>query len=114
MDSILLTIRALLGPAGDPAFDTDIMIWINSAFMVLYQLGVGPKAPFRIHGETEKWSDFLLERGDLEAVKSYVYLKTKLGFDPPTSSYVLDAFKNEIAEHEWRLLFEAEGGGASG
>lgn len=102
-DSILTSIKKLLGITEEYTFfDADIMMHINMAFMVLYQLGVS-SAPFRIEDKTAKWSDFLGDATDLEGVKTYIYSKVKLIFDPPQSSAAIEALKLYIAELEWRL-----------
>lgn len=110
-DSILRTIKKLLMIADeDPAFDMDILIHINSAIRDLYQIGVGSKPPFVIHGESETWKDFLGDDLDTyQSVKTYIYLKVKMIFDPPTSSSVMDAYQGVIRETEWRLSMQAEG-----
>ena len=110
-DSILLTIKKLLGLEADyTPFDTDIIVHINSAMMVLRQLGVGPTSGFAISDENTTWDDYLSDSQMLESVKSYIYLKVKMLFDPPASSSVLDAMKAMIAEYEWRLNVEVDGG----
>lgn len=88
---------------GDINFDTDIIIHINSVLSILRQLGVGPSEGFYITGKDETWKELLLEDNTLEHIKSYVYLKVRLIFDPPTSSAVLDAMKQGVAEYEWRV-----------
>ena len=104
MDSILISIKKLLGIVEeDSSFDIDIIIAINSAFMVLNQLGVGPEGGFTISDDMATWAEFLPEGKQLEAVKTYIYLKVKLVFDPPASSTVLEAFQRQISEYEWRL-----------
>lgn len=109
MDSILTSIKKLLGITEDYThFDADIIMHINSAFMVLSQLGVGPSGGFTISDASAVWSDFLPSGHNLEAVKSYVFLKVRLLFDPPQSSAVMEAMKQSIAEFEWRLNVEAE------
>ncbi len=110
MESILQSIKKLLGMAEDyTAFDADIIIHINSAFMILNQLGVGPANGFSISDENAVWSDYLPENNkNFEAVKTYVYLKTRMVFDPPMSSAVMEAMKQMISELEWRLNVEAE------
>ena len=109
MDSILTSIKKLLGITEDyKQFDTDIIIHINSVFMILTQLGVGPSSGFRISDEFANWSDFLPENKNLESVKDYVYLKVRLLFDPPASSAVLESFKALANELEWRIKVEAE------
>lgn len=109
MESILTSIKKLLGiEEAYDHFDTDIVIHINSAFMVLRQLGVGPAEGFRITGSSETWDDYLGDNILLEGVKTYVYQKTRLMFDPPTSSAHMEAMKSAIAEFEWRLNAEAE------
>ena len=104
MDSILTSIKKLIGPEEDHThFDPDIIIHINMALMVLNDLGVGPTTGFVITGADELWSDFLGDRADLEAVKTYVYLKVRLIFDPPSSGFLIDAIERQIKEFEWRL-----------
>ena len=110
MDSILTSIKKLLGIGEEyEQFDVDIIIHINSVFTILKRLGVGPEEGFRITGATEVWSDFLSEDDKhFDAVKTYVYQKVKLIFDPPDRTAVLDAYKAQIAEFEWTLNVEAE------
>lgn len=111
MESILDSIKKLLGIESEyDAFDTDVIIHINSVFMVLNQLGVGPKDPFVIRGCDEQWSDFDPNIGLVEAVKSYMYLKIRLLFDPPNSGVLHEAMERQISEFEWRLNIQAEGG----
>lgn len=103
-DSILTSIKKLLGIAEeDEDFDTDIIININSVFMILRQLGVGPKAGFVIEDSSATWNDFLSDTTPVEAVKTYIYLKVKSIFDPPTSSSVAESMNRMINELEWRL-----------
>ena len=108
-DSILDTIKQLLGIQYDyTAFDTDIIVHINSAFMALNQLGVGPTECFFIESSDEAWSDFVDKSIDLEAVKTYIYLMVRTIFDPPSSSVVMEAMNRNISELEWRLNVQAE------
>lgn len=108
-DSILLTIKKLLGiPPDYDAFDTDVIIAINSTFMILSQLGVGPKIPYVITGSNELWRDFLDEAYPLELVKSYIYLRARLLFDPPNTGVLHEAIERQIKEFEWRLNVEVE------
>lgn len=111
-DSIMLTVKKMLGIAQEyNAFDIDIIVDINSVFLALCQLGVGPKIPFQIQGEEETWSDFLGEDKEiLPGVQTYVYLKTRMIFDPPTQSYVADAMQKQCDEFEWRFREQVEGG----
>lgn len=103
-DSILTSIKKLLGIAEEYTFfDADVMMHINTAFMVLYQLGVGPKTPFMIDDASATWSDFVGDAADLAGVKTYIAQKVKLAFDPPQSSAAIEALKQNIAELEWRL-----------
>lgn len=102
--SILTSIKKLLGVAEDYAeFDEDIMTHINSVFLNLTQLGVGPEEGFMIEDNTAEWVDFINDSVQLQAVKTYVYLKVKLLFDPPLSSSVTESINRMIAELEWRL-----------
>lgn len=112
MESILTSIKKLLGIAEeDTNFDQDLIMHINSVFMILTQLGVGPSKGFSIKDENDVWSDFIPEQSSLEAVKTYVYMKVRLMFDPPLSSAVVDAINRNISELEWRLNVGAENGG---
>lgn len=109
MESILLSIKKLLGIAEDyKHFDVDIIMHINSVFPTLRQLGVGPTNGFTISDELAIWTDFLGESNKLEDVKTYVYLKVKLIFDPPLSSVVTDSMNRMISELEWRINIDAE------
>ena len=102
--SIFKTIKSLLGPESDyDAFDNDIIIFINSAIATLTQLGIGPPAGFRITGDTETWTDLVGSYEDLDSVKSYIYMKVRLAFDPPSNSSVLNAYQEACKEYEWRL-----------
>lgn len=103
-ESILDSVKKGLGLAPDyEAFDADIIMHINSAFSVLNQLGVGPTVGYRIEDATERWSDFLGNGDDSSFVKTYVYLKVKLVFDPPTTGFVLTSIEKQITELEWRI-----------
>ena len=110
MDSILTSIKKLLGITEEyKQFDPDIIIHINSVFLTLKQLGVGPEKAFAITGEYETWDQFLpVDNPNFEAVKSYMHIKVKLLFDPPTSSTVMEAMNQMAKEYEWRLNVEAE------
>ena len=102
--SILTSIKKLLGVAEDyTEFDEDIVTHINSVFLNLTQLGVGPEEGFMIEDDTAVWEDFINDSVQLQAVKTYVYLKVKLLFDPPLSSSVTESINRMIAELEWRL-----------
>lgn len=105
MNSILNSIKKLLGISEDyESFDSDIIMHINSVFMILNQLGVGPSECFMITDKTATWDDFLPnEEVKVEAVKSYMYLKVRLMFDPPLSSVVMECMNRTINELEWRL-----------
>lgn len=109
-DSILETLKQALGIAkGDDSFDTDLVIHINAALMVLADLGVGPSTGLFITGPQETWAMLVGSSEEFEMVKSYLTLKVKLLFDPPTSSFVLESVKNLADEWEWRLRARAEG-----
>ena len=102
--SILTSIKKMLGVAEDyTEFDEDIITHINSVFLNLTQLGVGPEEGFMIEDDTAVWEDFIDDSIQLQAVKTYMYLKVKLLFDPPLSSSVTESFTRMIAELEWRL-----------
>ena len=109
MDNILSSIKKLLGiPTEETAFDSDIIMHINSVFMILNQLGIGPTDGFTISDDYALWSDFIPDGQNLELVKSYMYMKVRLMFDPPSSSAVLSAMEKSSSEFEWRLNVQAE------
>lgn len=109
MGSILTSIKKLLGIEEEyEHYDPDIIIHINSVFMILNQLGIGPSTGFTIKDETAMWTDFVEDTTKIEAVKTYVYLKVKLIFDPPLSSAVMESIKQQLSELEFRLMVAAE------
>lgn len=109
MESILNSIKKMLGPSAEyDHFDPDIIMHINTVFMTLKQLGVGPPEGFYIEDDTTTWLEYIPDLKNFQAVKTYMYLKVKLVFDPPTSSSVLEAMKQQASEMEWRLNADAE------
>lgn len=110
MESILDTIKKMLGIESDYThFDIDIITNINTIFLNLQQIGVGPKSGFSITDNTTTWYDYISGE-NLEAVKTYIYLKVRLLFDPPTNAFLVDAMERQIREIEWRLNVQVEGG----
>ena len=109
MESILNSIKEQLGITTEyKQFDRQIIMHINSVFMVLKQLGVGPSEGFAIEDDTAEWSDFIPDPFRLQAVKSYVYLKVRMIFDNVSLTAAVISANNElIKELEWRLLVEA-------
>lgn len=108
-DSILTSIKKLLGiDESYDVFDPDIIMHINSVFMTLSQLGVGPDEGFFIEDKNAIWSSYDSNVKLLNAVKTYIYLKVRLVFDPPTSSAAIDSINRQINESEWRINVEAE------
>lgn len=108
-ESILTSVKKLLGITEDyTVFDTDLIMHINSVFLNLSQLGVGPDEGFAITSAENQWSEYMASGTLLNAIKTYVYLKVRLLFDPPTSSSVADSMKNMISELEWRINVEGE------
>ena len=109
MESILTSIKKLLGMTEDyTAYDDQIIIHVNSVFMILTQLGIGPEDGFAIKDKEAIWNDFVSDETKLELVKSYIYLKVKLLFDPPSNSSVIESINRQINEFEWRLNVKAE------
>lgn len=103
-ESILKTIKQLIGCPDDfEQFDLDLIVHINSAFSTLTHLGVGPKEGYRITGADNAWSEFEDNAQKLSLIKDYVYIKTRLLFDPPTSGSLMDSLKEQLKEMEWRL-----------
>ena len=109
IDSILTSIKLSLGITEDyEYFDQQIITHINSVFMLLNQLGVGPEKGFYITDKSSTWNDFVKKSENLEMVKSYMCLKVQLLFDPPASSFVMESMNRMINEFEWRLKVAAE------
>lgn len=108
-ESILNSIKNLLGIDKElTAFDEDIIFGINSALFTLYQIGVGDKA-YHISSQEDTWQDFIKDYDEvLSLIKSYVYIKVKQTFDPPTSSFVLESLSRQIAELEWRIQIQVD------
>ena len=107
MDSILDSVKKSLGIMPEYThFDQDIILCINTALMILNQLGVGNE--LIIEDSSATWNDFLSDNTRFEMVKTYVYLRTRMTFDPPSSSVMMDALKEQIKEYEWRLNVNAE------
>lgn len=103
-ESILKTIKQLIGCPDDfEQFDLDLTIHINSAFAALTQLGVGPKEGYQITSPDNVWSEFEEDTKKSSLIKDYVYIKTRLLFDPPTSGSLMDSLKEQLKEMEWRL-----------
>jgi hypothetical protein len=102
--SILTSTKKILGISPDyTAFDLDIITHINAAFSTLTQLGVGPVTGFMIEDEDAEWYDYIEDDIQLNTIKSYVFLKVRQLFDPPTTSYLITAMEKQIAEFEYRL-----------
>ena len=110
MDSILTSIKKLLGiEPDDTNFDDEITMHINSVFMILTQLGVGPSTGFSISDDSAIWEDFVADMSMFEAVKTYVFLRVKLLFDSTSlPAAVIESYNRSIAELEWRLNVNAE------
>jgi hypothetical protein len=103
-ESILKSTKKILGLADDyTPFDLDVITHINAAFSILDQLGVGPAGGFMIEDETTVWADYTAPPNQLHLIKTYVFLKVRLLFDPPTTSFLIEATNNQIKEYEWRL-----------
>lgn len=109
MDSILNSVKKMLGiETEDTNFDTELIFHINTVLGLCFQLGVGPKEePFLITGPSEVWSDFIPE-DQIVSVQTYVFIKVKLIFDPPSTSFVLSSYQELAKEFEWRCNVDAE------
>ena len=111
MESILTSIKKMLGISKEYThFDEDLIMHINSALAVLCQLGVGPSVGFFIEDDTAVWSDFVPDLNRLQFIKTYVYQKVKLLFDPPQSASAIEALNRSISELEWRINAQVDSG----
>ena len=105
---ILESVKRSLGITKDyTPFDADVVMHINSSFAVLNQLGVGPDSPFMIEGYDETWEDFI-SQANTEDVRSYMFMKVKMFFDPPATSTMYESYQKMISELEWRMTVAAE------
>ena len=109
-EHILDSIKIMLGiQPTDSNFDQEIILHINSAFTILNQLGVGPDDGFEITSNEETWKDFLGEDDKkFNLVKSHMFLKVRLLFDPPQNAYLVDSITKQIEEFEWRLRIQSD------
>jgi len=104
MSSILTDTKKTLGIAEDyTVFDLEVMMHINSALSTVVQLGIGPEEGFEVLDATAEWADFIGTDLRLNSVKTYVYLRVRLLFDPPTTSYLIDSLQKQLEQLEWRL-----------
>lgn len=93
----------------DPAFDVDVMMHVNAAFSTLQELGVGPDEGFMIEDKNAEWDDFIPKNLTiLNMVKIYIYLSVRTVFDPPASSFAMEAMKEQLQEKAWRLQVMSE------
>lgn len=107
MESILLSVKKLLGiDAEYTIFDPDIIMHINTAFSVLNQLGVGPEKGFMIEGVDETWDMYITDYNFM-MVKSFIFLKVRILFDPPSNSFLIESMNRQLDELTWRLEVEA-------
>lgn len=110
-ESILKSIKKAIGLDPDSSdFDDDLVVFINSAFFNLRQLGVGPSEGYSITGIEDTWSKFTDDDQLLTGVKPYIQQKVRLQFDPPTNSFLEQSIRKNIEEYEWRLNIQGEGG----
>ena len=108
-DSILTSTKKMVGvPKEHKEFDLDIVMHINSVFSTLHQIGLGHADGFIVDDEKARWSVFLGGRRDVEFVKSYMYTKVRLLFDPPTTSFAIESLNKTALEYEWRINVAAE------
>lgn len=108
-DSILTSTKNVLGMTADyTVYDGQIIMYINSVFATLHQLGAGPDPSYAITDASETWEDFIGSIENINSVKTYMYLKVRMMFDPPSTSFAIAAMEKQIEEHEFRLNVEME------
>lgn len=110
MTSILTTIKKLLGiDEEDDSFDIDIIVIINSIIPILSQMGIGPPNGFIVSSKDDLWDDYIPDKTiNMEGIKNYIFLKTKLIFDPPTNSSTIESYNKVLNELEWRMMLAVE------
>lgn len=103
-DSILTSTKKILNIAeADESFDLDVLTHINTVFNDLVDLGVGPEAGFIVEDASRTWSEYFVDDALLARIKTYVYLRVRLLFDPPTTSYAISAMEKQVEKLEWRI-----------
>ena len=111
-NSILVSMKQTMWPDVEEGtnmpFDAELIMHINSIFTDLYQLGIGPESPYQITGETETWTDFFSDIDKVNDVKSYMYLRLRLLFDPPQNSFLVQSYEKQIEKMEWRLTVSSD------
>lgn len=108
-ESILDSEKKLLGLDADyDVFDDDLVIHINSIFGTLHQLGVGPSQQLVITDNTTTWGEYTTNSEEIYEVRTYVYLRLRLLFDPPSSGFVFSGIESQARELEWRLMVKAD------
>lgn len=108
-ESILDSEKKLLGlDANYDVFDSDLIIHINSIFGTLHQLGIGPSQQLVITDNSTTWSEYSTNAVEIHEVKTYVYLRLRLLFDPPSSGFVYSGIESQARELEWRLIVKAD------
>lgn len=104
IESVLLSVKHQLGiNEDDTSFDVDLINCINMALNTLTQIGLQPEEGVRITDVEDTWDSILEDDPMLETIKTYIFMKVKLAFDPPQSGGLIDVYKSQIAEMEWRL-----------
>lgn len=108
MDSILLTIKSMLGlDETYKVFDKELIVYINTAINVLEQLGIGQDG-FTVASESDTWDSYVTDLAKMEGIKTYIYIRTRLLFDPPSNSTLSKSLEDTARELEWRLNVKAE------
>jgi hypothetical protein len=108
-NSILLSTKKILGIAPDyTVFDLDIITHINSSLSIVNQLGIGPSGSMAIEDESAEWDDLDIPQNQLSLVRTYIFLRVRMLFDPPGTSFLIDAMTKQIQEHEYRLSYFRE------
>ena len=104
IDSVLLSTKQMLGISPeDTSFDVNVIMSINTALTILMDLGLTEVEDQIVTSDKMTWDELLGGRTDIEYVKTYIYQKVKLIFDPPTSTAAIDAMQRSISELEWRI-----------
>lgn len=109
-EKILESTKKLLGIVPEyEVFDDQILLYVNTTFSKLHQLGVGPEEGYELADKDSTWDD-LIDEPRFNFIKAYVGMNVRVMFDPPTSSFALTAMQDQIKELEWRIIQEKENG----
>lgn len=109
-DSILNSVKEDIGISPeDKDFDEQLIRYINTTLMIVYQLGYGD-SEFNISSADDSWTDFeklYTGKSDIAEIKTYVSNRVRQLFDPAgITSSMNNAINEQNRELEWRINYK--------